>query len=122
MKTHVQTHTDDQHARQVRRSTRNGTQPWPAIGRLFSTHSRSSTYSHQGNRQANTEAQYEHASERNFFNLKTEQQDSDGRRTRNQAASKAEHDDLAGGDLAVTEALSDIGGMGTCVRILITIK
>lgn len=122
MKTHVHTHTDDQHTREVRRSTRNGAQPWPAIGRLLGTYSRRSTDCHQGNRQANTEAQDEHASEGDFFNLKAEQQDSDGRRTRNQAASKAEHHDLAGGSLAIAEALSDIAGMGTCVRILITIN
>ncbi|MNP54802.1 hypothetical protein D3C76_1493910 [compost metagenome] len=71
METHVETNTYDQHARQVWRSTSNGAQPRPAVGRLFSANSRSSTHSHQSNRQANTEAQYEHAPERDFFNLKT---------------------------------------------------
>ena len=54
--------------------------------------------------------------------MQAQQQDSDGSRTGNQAASQPEHDDLTRGHFAVGEAFTDVVGMSTFVRILIAIN
>nr|BFE89930.1 hypothetical protein GCM10020185_04660 [Pseudomonas brassicacearum subsp. brassicacearum] len=79
-------------------------------------------HGHQGNRQADAEAQDEQAAQRDFFDLETQQQDGNGRGARNQPARQAEHDDLAGGDLPVGEALADIIGMRLFVGVLVTLQ
>lgn len=122
MEAYVQTNTDDQDTRQVRRTPSNSTQPWPTVGSLFSTNSCHSTDSDQGERQSDAEAQDEHASQRDFFNLKTQQQNGDGSRTRNQTARQTEHDDLSRGDFTVGNALPDIVCMSTFMRILVVIN
>lgn len=97
MDAHVDTNSDDQHAGQVRCTTSHGAQPRPAVGSLFSANSCRSTDSDQRERQANTEAQDEHTSQSDLFNLKAEQQNGNGGRARNQTARQTKHDDLARG-------------------------
>lgn len=122
MEAHVQADSDDQHAGQVRCTTSHGAKPRPAIGCLLSANSGCCTDGYQRERQTNAEAQDEHATQGDFFNLKAEQQNGDGCWARNEPTGQAEHDDLARGYLAVGEALADIVGMCTFMRILITIN
>lgn len=73
MKADVQTNTDDQHAGQVRCTTRNGAHPRPAIRGLLGANSGCCTDGNQCERQTNAEAQDEHATQGDFFDLKAEQ-------------------------------------------------
>lgn len=84
MNTHVEADTDDQQAGKVGCAADNSAQPRPAIGGLPCTDGRSGTDGNQGDRQANAEAQDEHATQCDLFNLKTQQQNGDGGWTRNQ--------------------------------------
>src|SRR3546814_5524360 len=54
-----------------------------------------------------------------FFHLQAEQQHGDRCRAGNQSASQTEQDDLAGGDIAIAEAFTDVVGMRSLMGILV---
>ena len=70
--------------------------------------------------QPGAKGQHHGDAESNSLQLKTDQHDGEGRRTRQKAARKPEEGNLAGGHVSVGKSLFDLGGVGEFVRILIS--
>ncbi len=67
---------------------------------------------------ADGEAQHQGRAEREFLELKTEQQDGDGRRARDQATRQAEQRNLPGGYLSTGKSPLDVPRMSALMCIL----
>ena len=74
---------------------------------------------HQGQGQADAEADDQRGAERDLLQLEAQQQNGDGRRAGDQPAGQAEQQDLSGGDVPAGEAALDIAGMRPFMCVLI---